>query len=66
MNNQPKNIKPCTPVEDCKPCNQKTKVYSRVVGYIRPVEDWNIAKQQEFRDRKPYTAAEKDPSSSTD
>jgi len=29
----------------------KTEVYSRVVGYIRPVENWNDAKQSEFSDR---------------
>jgi len=27
------------------------EVYSRVVGYLRPVNDWNEAKQQEFADR---------------
>lgn len=27
------------------------EVYSRIVGYLRPVADWNIAKQQEFEDR---------------
>lgn len=66
MNDQPKNIKPCTQSEECSSCQQKTKVYSRVVGYIRPVEDWNVAKQQEFNDRKTYNTAEKDPSSTTD
>ena len=30
------------------------EIYSRVVGYFRPVKDWNIGKQQEFKDRKPY------------
>ncbi len=27
------------------------EVYSRVVGYIRPVQNWNEGKRQEFRDR---------------
>lgn len=27
------------------------EVYSRVVGYLRPVQNWNAGKQQEFRDR---------------
>ena len=27
------------------------EVYSRVVGYIRPVSAWNNAKVQEFEDR---------------
>lgn len=28
-----------------------TEVYSRVVGYYRPVNSWNVGKQQEFKDR---------------
>ena len=32
------------------------EVYSRVVGYFRPVKNWNIGKQQEFDDRKVYDA----------
>ncbi len=31
-----------------------TQVYSRVVGYMRPVDAWNGAKQSEFRMRKTY------------
>lgn len=30
----------------------KCEVYSRVVGYLRPVEQWNEGKQEEFGDRK--------------
>lgn len=29
----------------------KCEVYSRVVGYIRPVSQWNEGKQEEFKDR---------------
>ncbi len=36
----------------------RTEVYSRVVGYLRPVEQWNPAKQQEFKDRKTYKKVE--------
>uniref|UniRef100_A0A7V6CE18 Uncharacterized protein n=1 Tax=Thermodesulfobacterium geofontis TaxID=1295609 RepID=A0A7V6CE18_9BACT len=28
------------------------EVYSRVVGYFRPIQNWNLGKQQEFRERK--------------
>ena len=44
----------------CDPCFQKDstlrdfqpcEVYSRVVGYLRPVAQWNDAKQAEFKDR---------------
>jgi len=32
----------------------RCEVYSRVVGYMRPVSQWNRGKQQEFKDRKLY------------
>ncbi len=30
----------------------KTEIYSRVVGYYRPVQDWNRGKQEEFNLRE--------------
>jgi len=30
------------------------EVYSRVVGYFRPVRSWNKGKKQEFKDRVTY------------
>ena len=30
------------------------EVYSRVVGYYRPVQAWNPGKQQEFKERKTF------------
>lgn len=30
------------------------EVYSRVVGYYRPVRNWNVGKQEEFKDRKTF------------
>jgi anaerobic ribonucleoside-triphosphate reductase len=39
----------------CPHCGAETEVYSRIVGYLRPVRTWNDGKQQEFRDRTPYT-----------
>jgi anaerobic ribonucleoside-triphosphate reductase/intein/homing endonuclease len=35
------------------------EIYSRVVGYIRPVNQWNKGKQQEFRDRTTFDLQEK-------
>lgn len=29
----------------------KTEVYSRIVGYLRPVSGWNKGKKAEFKDR---------------
>lgn len=31
------------------------EVYSRVVGYYRPVKYWNDSKKQEFKDRKMFS-----------
>ncbi|KKP32311.1 MAG: Anaerobic ribonucleoside-triphosphate reductase [Parcubacteria group bacterium GW2011_GWC2_32_10] len=41
---------------ECPSCaiKQPCEVYSRVVGYIRPVQQWNNGKKQEFGERKEY------------
>jgi ribonucleoside-triphosphate reductase len=31
-----------------------TEVYSRIVGYYRPVQHWNTGKRQEFSERNTY------------
>ena len=36
---------------------QDCEVYSRVVGYLRPVGQWNDAKYAEFYDRKMFDAS---------
>ena len=41
----------------CSICHQQTEVYSRVVGYLRPVKQWNIGKQAEYSDRKLFKVA---------
>ncbi len=33
---------------------QKCEVYARVVGYLRPIEQWNEGKGEEFKDRKTF------------
>jgi Anaerobic ribonucleoside-triphosphate reductase len=35
-------------------CSKKTEVYSRIVGYYRPVQQWNKGKQAEYERRKEY------------
>lgn len=32
-------------------CNKKCEVFSRVVGYHRPIDNWNLGKRQEWKDR---------------
>ncbi len=45
----------------CPKCviEQKCEVYSRIVGYIRPVEQWNAGKSEEYKDRKEFIVAKK-------
>ncbi len=38
----------------CPECGAQTEVYSRVVGYLRPVDQWNKGKRSEFADRKTF------------
>jgi len=38
----------------CPQCGVKCEVYSRVVGYLRPVDQWNEGKQAEFAMRRTY------------
>ena len=37
---------------------QPCEVYSRVVGYIRPVQQWHKGKRQEFEERKEFIASD--------
>ena len=38
----------------CPECGSECEVYSRIVGYIRPINQWNKGKQAEFRTRKTF------------
>ena len=40
----------------CPTCQAPTEVYSRVVGYLRPVNQWNNGKRTEFKMRKTFSA----------
>lgn len=35
---------------------RKCEVYSRVVGYLRPVGQWNLGKKTEYEERKEFKA----------
>ena len=39
---------------------QTCEVYSRIVGYLRPVQQWNLGKQREFKERKEYRKFKKE------
>jgi ribonucleoside-triphosphate reductase len=40
--------------KQCPICGADCEVYSRVVGYLRPVDQWNAGKQAEFDIRKTF------------
>jgi len=40
--------------KQCPTCGAKCEVYSRVVGYLRPVDQWNDGKQAEFAIRRNF------------
>ncbi len=52
--NKPKPETIQTEAEVKIPC----EVYSRIVGYLRPVQNWHQGKQQEFSERKTFRVPE--------
>lgn len=38
----------------CPNCGEETEVYTRIVGYYRPVKNWNLGKKSEYGDRKTF------------
>ncbi len=41
----------------CPECGERCEVYSRVVGYFRPVQQWNEGKRAEFKQRHGFAVA---------
>jgi len=39
---------------NCPKCGKETEVFSRIVGYYRPVQNWHAGKQEEFKERLEY------------
>ena len=39
---------------ECPDCGEPCEVYSRVVGYLRPVSQWNFGKKEEFKLRQTF------------
>ena len=44
----------------CPECGERVDVYSRIVGYMRPIHLWNDGKVQEFEDRLEYKIFQED------
>jgi ribonucleoside-triphosphate reductase len=40
--------------EHCPQCGKPCEIWSRSVGYLRPVDQWNVGKQVEYSNRKTY------------
>ncbi len=38
----------------CPVCGEAAEVYSRITGYYRPVQNWNVGKTQEYKQRREY------------
>jgi len=49
----PQNVTP-EQAAMCVPC----EVYSRIVGYLRPVQNWHRGKQQEFCERETFRVSD--------
>lgn len=43
---------------ECPKCGEDSEVFSRVVGYIRPVNQWNEGKKTEYQARKNFVISE--------
>lgn len=43
---------------ECPTCGAETEVYSRVVGYLRPISQWNAGKQEEFKARSLFNTGD--------
>jgi len=44
--------------KECPRCGKESEVYSRVVGYLRPVKQWNKGKRQEYEERETFRREE--------
>ena len=43
---------------ECPTCGKESEVWTRVVGFHRPVQAWNKGKQEEYHDRQEFSSDE--------
>ena len=43
--------------KNCPTCGEDTEIYSRIVGYLRPIKQWNGGKQAEYGLRRTFRVA---------
>lgn len=48
-------------IKECPTCGRATEIWSRIVGYFRPVGEWNKGKKSEFNEREEYVVSEDEP-----
>lgn len=48
-------------ISQCTKCNHACEVWSRIVGYFRPVDQWNKGKKSEYADRVEYQLTYQEP-----
>jgi ribonucleoside-triphosphate reductase len=41
-------------IQTCPTCESTCEIWSRIVGYFRPVDQWNKGKKSEYKERKEY------------
>jgi len=46
--------------QNCPKCAKSCEIYSRVVGYLRPVNQWNDGKRAEFEIRKEFNCPQQE------
>ncbi len=44
----------------CPKCGRTAEVYSRITGYYRPVQNWNVGKSAEYKERRTYIVSDID------
>lgn len=45
--------------DNVKKCGKTMEIYARVVGFMRPISQWNKGKREEYKDRKHFILEEK-------
>ena len=46
-------------IKKCPTCKESCEIWSRVMGYFRPVDQWNKGKKSEYKERVEYDAINK-------
>lgn len=53
-------------IQECPTCGETCEVWSRIVGYFRPVDQWNHGKKSEYAERKEFVVNNSESTTPTD